>query len=170
MQFFESSLADLYQSAVDAFPRTTMRQYATHPIIIANLRWTPFVGMKTLFIKGLAQNEAREYGPTILIKGINYGSGITITASDGMEYSFERPSLKKNDVLLRCDCKDFYWRFNYYNHLDRSLYGTKRRKYENKGGPPANPFELPGMCKHLMKTMNVLQEAGLFEEDEPSSL
>lgn len=159
----ESSLADLYQSAVDAFPQTRMRQYATHTIKIANLRWTPFVGMKTLFIKGLAQNEGREYNPIILLKGIDYqGKGVVITASDGIRYQFRKPSLEHTDVSIRCNCADFYWRFNYYNHLDKSLYGSKRGKYESKGGPPANPMELPGMCKHLMKTVKVLQEAGLF--------
>lgn len=159
----ESSVSDLYQSAVDAFPQTRMRQHATHTIKIANLRWTPFVGMKTLFIKGLAQNEGREYNPIILLKGIDYqGQGVVITASDGIKYQFGKPSLEHTDVSIRCNCPDFYWRFNYYNHLDKSLYGSKRSKYESKGGPPANPMELPGMCKHLMKTIKVLQEAGLF--------
>lgn len=159
----ESSLADLYQSAVDAFPRTKMRQYATHPIVVTNLRWVPFVGMRTLFVKGLAQNEGKEYNTIVLLKEINYsGDEITIIASDGKEYSFDKPTLESSDVLLRCNCPDFHWRFNYYNHQDKSLYGSKRGKYESKGGPPANPMELPGMCKHLMKTVKVLQESGIF--------
>ena len=161
----ESSLSDLYQSTVEAFPRTTLRQYATHPIVITNLRWTPFVGMKTLFIKGLAQHETREYNTIVLLKGIDYtGEGIVITASDGMEYSFVKPSLENTDVAVRCQCPDFHWRFNFYNHLDKSLYGSKRGPYESQGGPPANPLELPGMCKHVIKTIKVLHEAGLFSE------
>lgn len=163
--FLESSAEELYQSAVKAFPNTKMRQHATHPIVIRELRWTPFVGVKTLFIKGLAQNEDREYGPCILFKGVNYqGKAVKITASDGLEYSFDKLSLENTDVLVRCNCPDFFWRFNYYDHLDKSLYGTKRKKYESHGGPPANPLELPGMCKHIMKMTKVISESGIFLE------
>ena len=164
--FAESSLEDLYQSAVEAFPHTTMRQHATDTIVITNLRWTPYLGMRTLFIKALAQNEGREYSPIILFKKVNYNSDeVKIIDSAGKEYSFGKLSLENTDVVLRCNCADFFYRFNYYDHLDKSLYGRKRRKYESKGvGPPANPLELPGICKHLMKTAHVLREAGIFQE------
>jgi len=164
----ESSLEDLYQSAVDAFPRTTKRQHATDPIVITNLHWTPYRGVKTLFIKGLAQNrhEGTEYNCLMLFKNVNYdGKQVKITANDLKEYSFDRLSLLDTDVLLRCNCPDFYWRFNYYDHVDRALYGRVRGPYESKGvRPPANPLELPGMCKHLMKMSKALQEAGIFLE------
>lgn len=161
--FDESSLNDLYASAVEAFPRTQMRQYATHTIRITHLDWTPYLGMKTLFVKGLAQNEGKEYNPILLFKGVKYNLGeVRIAANDGSEFTMAPLSLDKNDVAVRCNCPDFKWRFNYYNHLDKSLYGPKRKKYEGHGGPPANPMELPGMCKHLMKLMHVLQEAGIF--------
>ena len=169
--FAESSLEDLYQSAVEAFPHTTMRQHATDTIVITNLRWTPYLGMRTLFIKALAQNqhEGTEYAPMILLKGIEYNTDardfVEIMANDGRKYQFKKLSLENTDVVLRCSCGDFFYRFNYYNHLDKSLYGRKRRKYESKGiGPPANPLELPGMCKHLLKTAHVLREAGIFQE------
>lgn len=162
--FAETSLEELYQSAVEAFPKTTLRQHATQPIVITNLRWTPFLGVNTLFIKALAQNEGREYNPLILFKNVNYDvNEVNITASNGKEYSFGKLSLENTNVVLRCNCKDFYWRFNYYDHVDKSLYGRKRAKYESQGGKPANPLEMPGMCKHLMKTTHVLREAGLFE-------
>ena len=164
MNFLETSLGELHDSAVEAFPRTTMRQHATHPIVVTNLRWTPFVGMKTLFIKGLAQNEGKEYNPIILFKRVNYdGDEVQIIASDDREYHFDKLSVENTDVLVRCNCPDFYWRFNYYDSLDKSLQGRKRVKYESKGiGPPANPLKMPGICKHLMKTVHVLGEAGIF--------
>lgn len=163
MDFLESSAADLYKSAVRAFPHTRMRQHATHPIMISDVRWVPFVGMKTLFVKGRAVNEGREYTPLVLFKKVNYkGQDVQLVASDGLEYELAKLSLENNDILVRCDCHDFQWRFNYYNHLDKSLYGIKRKKYEGHGGPPANPKEMPGMCKHLMKFLNVLEESGLF--------
>lgn len=160
--FLESSAEQLYQSAVKAFPKTTLRQHAVQPIVIRELRWTPFVGVRTLFIKGLAQNEEREYATCVLFKDVNYqGNQVKITASDGLQYSFDKLSLENTDVLVRCNCPDFFWRFNYYDKLDNSLYGSKRKKYESSG-PPANPMKLPGMCKHIMKTIKVIGESGVF--------
>ena len=72
MRYIESSLTDLYQSAVEAFPGTTKRQHAIDPITVVNLRWTPFIGMKTLLIRGTAHNEDREYNPLILFKKVAY--------------------------------------------------------------------------------------------------
>lgn len=161
----ESSVLDLYKSAVEAFPNTQMRQYATQPIMVESIRWLPYLGLKTLFVKAEVRNEDRHYSPMILFKNVDYtGRGVKIRGSDGQEYSFAKLSLEGNDVLLRCGCADFSYRFNYYNHLDRSLYGSKRSKYEGLGGPPANPKKMPGMCKHLLKTAAVLGGAGLFSE------
>jgi len=164
INFFESSAEELYRSAVKAFPNTKMRQHAIHPIVIRELRWTPFVGVKTLFIKGLAQNEDREYGPCILFKGVNYqGKAVKITANDGLTYNFDKLSLENTDVLLRCNCPDFRYRFSWYNHLDKSLYGSTAKKYHSKGiGSVANPMQMEGMCKHLMKTIKILEEARIF--------
>lgn len=162
----ESSVNDLYNSTVAAFPRTTKRQHATQPIVIEELTWTPFLGMKTLFVKSAVRNETRHYNPIILFKNINYnGTGAKIKDNNGQLYEFDPISVENTDIVLRCQCDDFYFRFNYYNHLDHSLYGRKRGAYESKGiGPPANPMELPGMCKHLIKTIQIMQEYRIFVE------
>jgi hypothetical protein len=164
MLLSESSLEDLYKSTVLAFPRTTMRQYATHSIIIKELSWLPFKGMKTLFIKGRAQNEEREYNPIVLLKRVNYnGHQVTITATDGLEYSFDRLSLEHTDALIRCNCKDFGWRFRHQNHLHRSLYGSDGKPYQALYRPgSSNPLRMEGMCKHLIKLVGVLDSAGIF--------
>jgi len=166
--FKESSWDELYQSAVDAFPRTTMRQHATDPIDITNLTVVPFLGFKTLFLRSRALNEDREYSPIVLVKGVIYREDrqpgvIEIEASDGETYLFDRLSLADHDVLLRCNCPDFYWRFNYYDHLDHSLYGRKRASYTATVNPgSANPLHMPGACKHIMKMMQVLFNSGIF--------
>lgn len=168
MKLFESSLEDLYRSSLEAFPTTVKRQHSTHPVVITELSWLPFIGTKTLFIKGLAQSgeSGKEYNPIILFKRVNFDeNAIKITASDGLDYTFGRLSLLGTDVLVRCSCPDFHWRFNYYNSLDKSLQGKKRGVYEAKGErSPANPLQLPGMCKHLMKMIKALQESGIFNE------
>lgn len=162
----ESSLNDLYTSAVAAFPKTTLRQHAVDPIRITQLSIVPFIGMKTIYFKGLAQNEGREYNPIILFKTVRYDSNsadaIRIVADDGSEHVLDKLSPATNEVNVRCNCPDFYWRFNYYDHLDYSLYGKKRAKYE--GNYRINPKEMPGMCKHLMSMTKALTESGILVE------
>lgn len=170
MFFEESSFNDLYSNINVGFPRTGLRQHATQPIKITELRWLPYRGVKTLYVRALAQNEGREYSPIVLFKRVNYvdentKNAITINASNGGKYSFEKLSLKNTDILLRCECKDFRYRFSWYNKLDKSLYGGVPPKYESKEiGPPANPMELSGMCKHCIKLIKVLGTAGIFSE------
>jgi hypothetical protein len=166
----ESSLNDLYRSAVQAFPRTRRRQHATDPIRITHLEWTPFIGMRTLFLKGLAQNteeDGGEYEPIILFKNVRYHTTpqpglVEIMASDNRIYYLEQLNAGRSDVLLRCGCGDYFWRFNYYNSTDRSLYGRARTPYQ--GEYRINPMEMPGMCKHLMKMGTSLRDAGLVTD------
>ena len=160
----ETSLQNLYDSAITAFPNTTKRQHATDSVVITNLTWMPFIGMKTLFVKAIAQSEGKEYNPIVIFKRVDYnGDEITISASDMQEASFSKLSMEDTDVLVRCNCLDHFWRFRHYNSLDKSLYGRDRKKYESKGiGPPANPKQMPGLCKHLMSVVKVLKETGIF--------
>jgi hypothetical protein len=165
--WIESSLNNLYQSSVRAFPNTKARQYATNTIKITRLEWVPFLGMKTLFVKGLAQNEGKEYRPIILFKKVIYHENegphiATLRANDGYTYFLERLSLDNTDVLVKCSCGDFKWRGIHFNKLDGSLYGRDRKKYEALYNPgSANPQEMPILCKHLMKMMKALAESNV---------
>lgn len=167
--FVESSLDDLFRSAVSAYPKTQRRQYATDTIRLASIDWIPFLGMRTLFIKGLIQNEGKEYTSHIIFKNVryfNHATPETITLiKEGREYYLEQLSNIDTDVLTRCSCPDYKWRFKYWNHLDNSLYGSKGKRYESKGvGPPANPLEMPGMCKHLMVLARILRQEGIVNQ------
>ena len=164
--FCESSFNDLFDSTVRAFPNTRKRQHATAPIRISEVKATPFPGVKTLFLKCRATNEDREYSPMILFKGVAYrdgqGDGVVPVRVSGTETRYiEQLDRTKSNMLVRCDCNDFKWRFNYYDHLDRTLYGNKRAKYEGTG-EPANPLQLPGMCKHVMAFVRDLSQFGLL--------
>jgi hypothetical protein len=163
----EMSLDQLYDSTVTAFPFTSKRQHSIQPLKVVSLRWTPFVGLKTLFIKGLVESDIKMYDTVLLFKDVNYNEEnenvVPLIATDGLSYRFGKIS-SKNDVLLRCNCGDYYWRFNRYNYLDGSHWGRCRAKYESKGlRSPANPLEMPGMCKHLIQTVKALSSAGVFE-------
>lgn len=166
-KIWESTFNDLFDSAVEAFPHTTKRQHVTDPIQVNGFMWTPFVGLKTFLVRGTATNEDRQYSPMILFKNVVYRDGpgdgiVKLRVSVNETRYLEQLTPDNHNILLRCDCPDFFWRFNYYDHLDKSLYGRKRAAYESKGvGLPANPKEMPGCCKHLMKMLYTLQERGL---------
>lgn len=163
MYLNESSFKDLYKSTVLAFPNTTKRQYATQPIVIEQIKFVPYFGLNTLFIKAEAINEERHYNPMVLFKKVDYNKKDCSVKTDMSICKFGKLSLESTDILLRCQCKDFKYRFNYYDHLDKSLYGSKIKKYESLGiGQPANPKEMPGMCKHLIKMFEVLRAENLF--------
>lgn len=166
----ESSINDLYNSTVQAFPRTTKRQNSIDLIKITEINWTPYLGMKTLFVKGNAYSEEshKNYSPIILFKNVTYHTNlqpnlIRLMASDDREYILEKLNYNENDVLVRCNCKDFNWRFQHFNYQDHSLYSKNRKKYEATINPgSANPLNLPGMCKHLIKFARVINKS--FEE------
>jgi hypothetical protein len=168
--WLESSINHLYQSAVDAFPHTTMRQHVVHTINIGEIRLTPFLGMKTLLVRSAAFNEenGHHYNPIILFKRANFNpqnNAVQFLAADNEQpYQVQKLSLNGTHVLLRCECKDFFWRFNYYDWIDKSLWGPKRKPYEAKLRPgTANPMEMPGMCKHLMALAKGLREVKLID-------
>lgn len=161
----ESSLEDLYKSAVVAFPGTTRRQHAVDPIKISEVKWIPYLGTKTLLVRAIAESGNSVYNPIVMFTDVKYGSGdVSLAVDDNKNYILEQLSMSENDVKIRCNCEDFYWRWNYWDHLDNSLYGRKRSPYEaktNRG--PVNPTESEGMCKHLMKLMKVLNQSGLMK-------
>lgn len=164
----ESSLNDLYQSSVDAFPNTTRRQHSTDTIKIASMRYTPYLGVKTLFVRGLAQNEGKEYSPMILFRNVKYhtekNQSTFALKAEGKTYYLESLSSNDNDVLVRCNCPDFQWRFQHFDKVDKSLYGSNRKPYEALVRPgSANPEELPGMCKHLLKLVKILNQTSLLD-------
>ena len=104
-----------------------------------------------------------------MFKGVGYRESESKNTvklyTKGKIYLVETLSHSRNEVMVRCDCPDFNWRFNHYNHGEQSLYGRKRRKYESKGtGAKANPNDAQGMCKHLIKTVKALYDSKIMEE------
>lgn len=152
----ETTFTQLYNATVTAFPNTKYRHNVVDTIKVRNVKFVPYQGLNTLFIRSLTENLEKntEYKTMVLIKNINFKStknSIKIFDEYGNPYRLEKPKVTKNDVLVRCNCKDFMWRFNYYNSLDKSLYGTKRKEHYSKGTFEVNPSKSPGLCKHLMK-------------------
>lgn len=167
----ESNLNNLFVSTVNAFPHTKKRQHSVDLVNIVEVNWTPFLGVNTLFIRAAVYSgeSKKEYNTHLLFKNVVYHSSkmnenwVEIIANDGRNYVFEKLN-GNNEVLVRCNCADFYWRFNYFDHEDKSLYGKVRTKYEGITNPgSANPLKMPGMCKHLIKLVRSLDHSGFLE-------
>ena len=163
----ESSLNDLYQSAVDAFPNCRKRQHSIDEITITRLEWVPYRGMRTLFIKGLAQNTSNghEYSPVVVFKGVQYhnegeGNLVEIIDNNGVRHFFEKLSNQDTQILTKCTCKDYEWRFRHKNFEDHSHQGRDRTPYVALFNPGIADIA-PGLCKHIMKLAHVLSESGI---------
>lgn len=168
----ESSLSDLYQSIINGFPHTTKRQHSVDEIKVAQLHITPFRNMRTIFFKGLTENKGNghQYNSIILFKNVIFPAHetdtmIEIVGNDGNEYAIE-PLTMNQDVRCRCNCKDFRYRMAWYDHLDHSLYNHPPKHYERvvppSGLPPANPNEVPGLCKHILSLERALRHSGIL--------
>jgi hypothetical protein len=80
--------------------------------------------------------------------------------------------LRKNRVRVRCACPDFYFTFAYYNYMKGAIFGSKPKQYVRKtiwnptappgqrGYPPRNPGQHPGMCKHCANSIQLMQQKG----------
>lgn len=170
MKFWiETTLSDLYNNTIKAFPTSLKRQNSIDEVVIEHLDWVAFKGMRTLFVKGLAKRGESKNECIILFKNVIYSEEqekgfLDIKTSNG-ETVFVKPlSYDSNDVLVRCSCKDFYWRMTHFNKIDGSLYGRDRAKYEAVKNPESsNPSKLPGLCKHLIKMSKTLSQASLIK-------
>lgn len=172
--FLEKTSNELYADTIAAFPNTTKRQFSTDTIRFVSLQWVPFRGLNTLFVNGVAKNSDggrdhlySEYHPSILFKNVIYHTELRpklITLIDNRQstHYLEQLSYDQNNILVRCGCPDYYWRFQHWNHMNRSNYGRDRKKYESDN--PVNPMESPGMCKHIIKLLKVIKESGIVME------
>lgn len=164
----EMTLVDLEKSIVTGFPATTKRQHATDPVQIVQLKLNPYTHTTDLLAEAVANSGGRKYDTKVLFLDVTYededtNNNITFVATDGDNYHIVPISLSTCNVKVRCNCLDFYYRFANWNGRDEALYGNPpppyRRKTQNR--PPVNPDQVPGLCKHVIKTVQSLREAGL---------
>ena len=166
--FEDKTYGELDAQIVRGFPTTTKRQHSTQPIQIVEIGLTPYIGMKTLYVKSKARSNHKIYDPQILFKRVEYeeedtSSNITFMGSDGNEYHMQPISLRTKNIRVRCNCLDFYYRFAVWNHRDAALSGRKPKPYLRKTDtyPPVNPDKVSGVCKHIIKTIEALTASGM---------
>ena len=176
-----SDVQDLTQNTNNFLPVSRKRQNATDPIQITQMEILPYVGTKTLNIDALAKSpntkpaEQRQpgekaftdYNTKVIFNQVVFepestDENVSFVAKDGNEYHMQPIELNSNTVRVNCNCLDFYWRFKSYNAKDQSLAGRAPPPYKpvsNRG--PSNIKRVPGLCKHLLKTIEALKQSGM---------
>jgi len=87
---------------------------------------------------------------------------IPVQLPAGQTVYIKQLSVKDNPVNLRCNCKNFYFMWQWWDFKQKALAGPRMKPYVRKTPPPpegrpfVNPEKLPGLCKHLHGTMQKL--------------
>ncbi len=150
-------------------PKTTKRQYATDPIQVNQMKLVPYVNSGALQVDSVTKSSGKTYETTILFTRVDFQeentpANVTFVASDGDPYNIAKIPLVSTNVKVRCDCLDFYWRFSTWNNKRKSLYGDPPGPYQKKTDrPPVNPKKKAALCKHLLRSVEALQQAGIVD-------
>ncbi len=168
----ESTYKDLESQTLSFNPASLKRQNSIDPIRVNQLKIVPYIGTKSLMFNGVIKSDSgKTYDVTITFYDIQFSPAdtrdtVTFKASNGKEYTINKIGSNTNNVRVRCNCSDFYYRFAWYNADDSSLHGPRPKPYVRKTTtrPPVNPDHTPGFCKHIMKVFLALRDANFFKD------
>jgi hypothetical protein len=165
----EATYNELERRTMTFTPITTKRQWAVDPIQITNMELVVAQESQHLQINATAQSNGKIYQPQILFEDVIYedsdqNDNISFVSATGDTHHIMPIELQRNAVKVRCTCLDFYWRFASQDKTNRALLGKSPPLYQKRTDrPPSNPTNAPGVCKHLMKTVVALKDAGLVK-------
>jgi len=133
----------------------------------------PAIGVKTLTFYGEIPSFTRGeagYNQTIMFKEVQFSEEEPVVDKNKWKFLedfnvwYKKPILDKNDVSIRCGCKDHQHRFSYANKKQKALFGNLIKYVKKTNRPPLNPDNIPGMCKHLKNFTLALIQQGFIEE------
>jgi hypothetical protein len=166
----DSSEDQLDTNIRTAWPNTKKRQNATGEVVINNIQYIPYIGTKFLHVKSTSLSNGHTYNQALQFMRVVFDTAdteenVTANATDGTEFHCQPIDLVNHNCKVRCNCLDFHYRFSWHNKNDNSLVGRAplpyRRKTTNR--PSVNPTAIPGLCKHLLKLVEILQGSGLVK-------
>lgn len=161
------------------------RQQSANAVQVRNVQYIPAVQQGILEIRCETFSRSSDVYKTIIrLQNVEYIDNSTFnsiksgesedsskynvfefTGSDGSPYHVRYNRGSSVDVQVGCGCKDFRWRFAYYNSADGSFTGTPPEPYVSQTNrPPVNPSKTPGVCKHLIKLKKELERESFFKE------
>ncbi len=161
----DQTIPQLHQHIRQGFPHTKKRQHATHEVSITKLRYVPVLDNNVLKIDGATRSSnGNNHTQAMEIRGVTFqsaNSGNVVQVSDvnGNSHFVTPAPLNTSTVGVFCDCEDYQMRFAIFNIQQNCHIGPPPEPYIRKTTtrPPANPNNVPGMCKHLITIANDLQ-------------
>jgi hypothetical protein len=136
---------------------------------VSNIIFIPYLNEKRLLVKAKAKTQKNLYNTAISFNNVKFINDeplntISFIAVDGEEYNIKPLILNTDNAKVNCTCLDFYYTFSVWNDNDDSLEaGTPKPYVKKTNRPPRNPPKVPGMCKHLLKMVDVLKAKGLIK-------
>lgn len=130
---------------------------------VSNLDLRYDEGVSTLTFYGEVRSASRPVGYSVMLtfKGVKPTDGLN---DDEIQQGYKpKPSLAKNEVLMRCSCPNYRFRFDKSNRSHSmgtgARFGVYHRKTDRK---PNNPLNLPGFCSHCLAFVEYLQQQGFI--------
>ena len=129
----------------------------------------PIPNSKQLVVKGLSQGT-QLYPLTMNIFDVQYSNQqskeypLTVNLKNGTKIYAAQIPIGGTRVQVRCGCKDFYFRWWYWNNKDKALAGPPMPAYVKKTRTRAevNPLHVPGACKHLISLTDRLVQSKIL--------
>lgn len=170
---FEANLNQLQTNIERGFPKTRARQHRVNMVNVTKVEYFPYPMQNALLISAQVRGEERTYNSRMLFRDVEFldadtETDVTFKATNNEEYHIMPLSRRLHDVELSCTCMDYSWRFWMQNYQQDTQFGKGPSPYRRKTPPPpqgrpyANPMEVTGMCKHLIKLADNLEQIGIL--------
>lgn len=168
----DQTIPQLHQHIQQGFPNTKRRQHVTHEVRVTGIQYTPMLQNGILRINSsTTSNNGNAHTQALDIRDINFqpensGNNVTIQDNSGRSHSVTPAKLNVSTVAVYCDCEDYQMRFANFNIQNNCHLGPPPPRYIRKTTtrPPANPNQVPGMCKHIIKVTDELKQLGILEQ------
>jgi hypothetical protein len=161
------NLNQLHQNIQRGFPKTKKRQHVTHEVNANNVHFKIDTDKKLLAISAdtTTSSSGNKHTPMMVLQDVMFqapqsGQNVEVVGEDGTKQSITPVKLNVNNVLVACDCEDYIMRFAPFNVQQNCHLGNPPAPYTRKTTtyPEVNPQHLPGMCKHILKIVEILKQ------------
>ena len=118
-------------------------------------------GVQTLTFYGTVHSASRPTAYTMILTFKNVDRLEGLTEEEIQQGYMPKPSLNENEVMMRCSCPSYRFRFDEANRRHQAGTGARFGIYHRKSDrEPNNPNNIPGACKHIIEFITYLQDRG----------
>jgi len=151
----------LYKGTKNVAPKSINNLTQSARINHLDLRYDEGVSTITFYADVSSSSKPSSYSCIVSFKGVKRTDGLT---EEEIIKGFQpKPSLSKHEILVRCSCPNYRFRFDKANRTAGAGTGARFPNYHRKTDrAPNNPYNLPGMCSHLIEFIDYLQKQGFI--------